>query len=184
MNKEISNLETKLKNNFTIVSFIFIPILLVLSTELSINIMPFPTMKDITGSKLKQIIGYTLLTLFSLVLIANIVILITQLLNLKKLNKQITQKDFNKETKINKITYIIISLLLSLIGGQNIITKNYIRFIIFMLISTIGIYLSKTPINILTMIITLNTIVDLLVISTKKTINKDIIINTKGVNYE
>ena len=184
MNKEISNLETKLKNNFTIVAFIFIPIVLVISTELSINLMPFPIMKNITDSKLKQIIGYILLTLFSCVLIANIVILITQLVKLKKLNKQITIKDFNKETIINRNIYIIITILLGVIGGQNNITKNYIRFIIFMLISGFGIYLTKTPINILTLIITLISVVDLLVITTKKCIDNKIILNTKGVNYE
>lgn len=183
MNKEISNLERKLKNNFTIVAFIFIPIVIVISTELSINLLPFPIMKPL-DSKLKHIIGYILLSLFSMVLIANIVILIKQLIALKKLNKNITEKNFDRETIINKKIYIIITIILAMIGGQNIITKNYIRFIVFTLISGIGIYISKTPINILTLIITLISFIDILVISTKKCINSKIVLNTKGVDYE
>lgn len=183
MNKEISNLERKLKNNFTIVAFIFIPIVIVISTELSINLLPFPIMKPL-DSKLKHIIGYILLSLFSMVLIANIVILIKQLIALKKLNKNITEKNFDRETIINKNIYIIITIILAMIGGQNIITKNYIRFIVFTLISGIGIYISKTPINILTLIITLISFIDILVISTKKCINGKIVLNTKGVDYE
>lgn len=183
MNKEISNLEKKLKNNFTTVAFIFIPIVIVISTELNIKLLPFPVMKEL-DTTLKRVIGYILLTLFSLVLIANIVILIKELIELKKLNKSITKKDFNKETIIDKKIYIIITILLGIVGGQNIITKNYIRFIVFTLISGFGVYLTKSPINVLTLIIMLISLVDILVITTKKTINGKIILNTKGVVYE
>lgn len=183
MNKEISNLERKLKNNFTTVSFIFIPIVIVISTELNINLLPFPIMKEL-DTTLKRVIGYILLTLFSLVLIANIVILIKQLIELKKKNKIITEKDFNKETIIDKKIYIIITILLGVVGGQNIITKNYIIFIVFTFISGLGVYLSRSPINLLTLIVMLISLVDILVITTKKSINGKIVLNTKGVVYE
>ncbi len=183
MNKEISNLENKLKNNFTTVAFIFIPIVIVISTELNINLLPFPIMKPL-DTKLKHVIGYILLTLFSLVLIANIVILIKQLIELKKLNKTITKKDFTKETIIDKKIYIIITILLGIVGGQNIITKNYIRFIVFTFISGLGVYLARSPINILTLIVMLISFVDILIVITKKTIEGKIVLNTKGVVYE
>lgn len=183
MNKEISNLERKLKNNFTTVAFIFIPIVIVISTELNINLLPFPIMKEL-DTALKRVIGYILLVLFSLILIANIVILIKELIELKKKNKLLKEKDFNKETIIDKKIYIIITILLGVVGGQNIITKNYIRFIVFAFISGLGVYLSRSPINLLTLIVMLISLVDILVILTKKTINGKIILNTKGVVYE
>ncbi len=184
MNKEIAKLENKIKTNFSIVMFIFLPIVILISTELSIQIIPFPIVNDISDSKLKQVIGYILLGFFAIILISNFVILIKQLLQAKKLNKQLKDKDFNKETIINKNICIVITLLLGIIGGQNIISKNYIRFIIFMIISCAGIILYKSPINILTIIIMSISLIDILVILTKKSKDGKIVLLTKGVEYE